>query len=253
MNAKNSGQERFWEIDFARGIAIILMITLHLFIDLLFLKMFDFKLNWHYWFFWQRITASLFLLLVGISLTLSRFNAEKFGFGKDRRLFKKYLKRGLTTFCMGLMITLITKIYLGEGFIIFGVLHFIGMAIIFGYPFLTLRFWNLILGVTVILIGNHLSNFEFSFPWLLWAGLMPTKFNSVDYFPIFPWFGVVLLGLSLGNILYSKDGRKFKLSDFSNFSLVKSLGYLGKRSLAIYLIHQPVFILLLTIVKFFEK
>lgn len=249
MNTKNTGQERFWEIDFVRGIAIILMITLHLFDDLFFLKMFHYELNWNLWFFWQRITAALFLMLVGVSLTLSRCNAEKFSFGKERGLFKKYLKRGFTIFCLGLIITLVTKIYLKEGFIIFGVLHFIGTAIILSYPFLTLRFWNLILGVIVISIGSYLRGLKFSFPWLLWAGLMPANFDSVDYFPVFPWFGLVLLGLSVGNIMYSKNGRNFKLYDFSNFPAVKFLCYLGKNSLLIYLIHQPVFILLLILMK----
>jgi uncharacterized membrane protein len=253
MNDQNTGKERFWEIDFLRGIAIILMITLHLFDDISFLKMFHYQLNWTVWFFWQKITASLFLLLVGVSLALSRFYTEKSNLGKGYQRFKKYLKRGIGIFALGLVITFVTRFYLGEGFIIFGVLHFIGLATILSYPFLMFRYWNLIFGGTMIFIGSQLSHFKFSFPWLLWAGFMPSNFYSVDYFPVFPWFGVVLLGLFLGNTLYSQNGRRYKLYDFSRVPLIKNVNYLGQNSLVIYLIHQPLFMFILTMVHFLER
>ena len=34
--------------------------------------------------------------------------------------------------------------------------------------------------------------------WLLPLGIHPATFFSVDYEPIFPWFGVVLIGMGLG-------------------------------------------------------
>lgn len=249
----NKKPERFWEIDFVRGIAIVLMVTLHFFIDRQFLKMDHYQFNWNLWIFWQKITAALFLILVGVSLTVSRLNAVKFSPKKNLRLFNRFFKRGIMIFSLGLIITLVTKFYLGEGFIIFGVLHFIGIAIIFSYPFLTLRVWNIVFGLLVVAVGIYLSNLQFPFPWLLWAGLMPPNFESFDYFPIFPWFGVVLFGLALGNILYSQNGRSFMLYDLSNFAPIKYLIYLGKNSLVIYLIHQPLFILLLTVTKVLQK
>lgn len=247
MKTKQAGLERLWEIDFARGLATVLMLTLHWCDDLVFLQVSNFKLNWTLWFFWQRITASLFLLLVGVSLTLSRFSNGKSKNDNNRSPFKHHLRRGLTTVSLGMVITILTKLYLGEGFVRFGVLHLIGAAVILSYPFLTLRLGNLFFGVMAILIGRQFNSLQFPAPWLLWAGLRPGDFYSIDYFPVFPWFGVVLFGLFLGNVLYSAEGRRYKISDLSRFSPVRYLCCLGKNSLAIYLIHQPVFILLLKI------
>ncbi len=148
------------------------------------------------------------------------------------------------------MITIVTRIYLKEGYIIFGVLHLIGATIILCYPLITLQYWNLILGASVIIIGFYLSSLHFTFPWMLWAGFTKENFYSVDYFPIFPWLGLILIGLFLGNLLYSQKGRMFQLYDCSRFTWVRCFCYLGKHSLIVYLIHQPLFILALTLLKF---
>jgi hypothetical protein len=48
----------------------------------------------------------------------------------------KFIRRGLFIFCLGLIITFATWIYLSRGFIIFGILHCIGISIILAYPFI---------------------------------------------------------------------------------------------------------------------
>ena len=153
-----------------------------------------------------------------------------------KELYMKYLKRGLKIFSWGLIITLITWTFLKEGFVVFGTLHFIGISIILAYPFLKFRFLNLLIGIIVILLGIYLNNFTFNFPWLIWLGLSPEYFYTIDYFPIFPWFGVILIGLFFGNSFYPDYTRKLQLRDISSFSLLKSFCFLGRYSLLIYLI-----------------
>ncbi len=85
---------RYWEIDFLRGIAIFLMIILHFLVDLSLLQMFQFPFSWTLWFVWQKVTASLFLLLVGICLTISyhrenELNTEKKGKGCLRSILSE--------------------------------------------------------------------------------------------------------------------------------------------------------------------
>ncbi len=237
-------EKRFWEIDFLRGLAIIMMAVFHLLYDLTYFGGYNLHLHSGFWLYFARATATIFIFLVGVSLTLSFSRSDKIQ-NLRKKLYLKYLKRGLRIFSWGLIITLMTWIFLREGFVLFGILHLIGISIVLAYPFLKLRYWNLLLGIAFIALGIHLKNFTFGFPWLVWLGFVPDHFYTVDYFPIFPWFGVVLIGIFFGNLLYPDYTRKFNLYDLSNFNFIGLFCFLGKHSLIIYLIHQPILIILL--------
>lgn len=241
-------QKRFWEIDFLRGIAIVMMIIFHIVFDMTFFGVRDFTVNGIYWSIFARLTAIVFLLLVGISLTLSysRFLKIK----KINPKFKKYLKRGLTVFIYGILITIFTRFVIGHAYVRFGILHLIGISIIFAYPFLKYKYFNFILGILIISAGIILRNYAFDFDWLLWLGFVPKNLYTVDYFPLFPWFGVVLVGVFLGKILYPGYNRLILLPDYSKNIFVRSFSFLGKNSLLIYLFHQPVIVLGLFVLGF---
>ncbi|HLD88958.1 MAG TPA: heparan-alpha-glucosaminide N-acetyltransferase [Candidatus Nanoarchaeia archaeon] len=233
-------KQRFWEIDFLRGIAIVMMIIFHLMFDLAYFGSYSINVSSGFWLYFARATALMFIFLVGISLALSFSKA-----GNLRKWRIKNLKRGLVVFFFGLIITLITWLFLREEFIIFGILHFIGISIIISMFFIDLKHWNLLLGIFLISLGIWLSDFTFNFPWLLWLGFQPASFYTLDYYPLLPWFGVVLIGIYFGGLLYKKNTRKFKIPDFSKSLLVKLFGFLGRNSLLIYLMHQPILIVLL--------
>jgi len=237
-------KERFWEIDFLRGLAIVMMILFHLVYDLDFLGIWDVDLRSGFWLYFAITIASTFFLLVGVSLTLSHSRVKKAQMAGGKSPIE-YLKRGLMIFSWGLIITLVTWFLLRERVVVFGVLHSIGVSIILAYPFLKLRFWNLLLGVVFITLGIYLTNFTFEFFWLVWLGLRPAHFYTIDYFPILPWFGLVLIGLFLGNLLYPDYTRRFRLCDLASLSFVRLFRFLGRHSLLIYLIHQPILIALL--------
>jgi uncharacterized membrane protein len=234
-------KQRFWEIDFLRGIAIIMMIAFHFFYDLNYFGTQRVNFDSGFWWWFGRTIATTFILLVGISLTLSYSRIKRMG---KRNLFKKYFFRGLKIFSYGLIITLVTWIFLKRGFIVFGILHFIGISIILAYLFLKHRFRNLLLGIVFILIGIYIKNFSSNSYWLMWLGLTPRYFYTVDYFPIFPWFGVILIGLFLGNLIYP-NGRRLRILDLSRFSVIRLFCFLGRNSLLIYLIHQPILLIFL--------
>jgi uncharacterized membrane protein len=234
--------KRFWEIDFLRGIAIVMMIVFHFLYDLNFFGVYPVDVYSGFWWLFARVTAAVFLLLVGISLTLSYSRALQEG---RRRLWSKYLRRGLKIFCLGLAITAITWLFLGAGFIVFGVLHLIGVSVILAYPLVRHRYRNLLLGIIFIIAGLFLWNFVFESGWLLWLGFMPRGFYTLDYFPLFPWFGVVLIGLFLGNSLYRNYKRRFGFPDKPGSVLAKPVCFLGRHSLLVYFLHQPVLIALL--------
>ena len=109
---------------------------------------------------------------------------------------------------LALGITIVTYIFIGKGFIVFGVLHLIGLSLLLAYPFLRLERANFLIGLLFILLGVYFQTISVGFPWLLWLGLVPQDFYSVDYFPVFPWFGVILMGMGLGDWLYPSYRRR---------------------------------------------
>ncbi len=234
---------RFWEVDFLRGWAIVLMVLFHSVFDLNYFGVYEVEISSGIWFYLARFTASLFLLLVGVSLILSYSRAKLLG-EEDRFRFR-LLKRSIWIFSLGLGITLVTYFSIGKGFIVFGVLHLIGISLLLAYPFLRLHWQNFIFGSFFIAVGLYLQTVNVEFPWLIWLGLAPQDFYSLDYVPIFPWFGVVLMGMGLGDLLYPRLPSQGHSAGSRRFPFVRSLAFLGRNSLAIYLVHQPVLIALL--------
>jgi uncharacterized membrane protein len=232
--------ERFWEIDLLRGVAILMMIFYHVLYDLDRFGGFGIEIHTGFWRFFAFATASLFLLLVGVSLTLSYARASHTN--SEQRLFPKYLNRGLRIFAWGLVITAVTWVLMRDGFVRWGILHLIGLSIILAFPLLKLRYGNLVLGSLLLLFGVLIRNLRVGSTWLLWLGLMPAHFTSVDYFPVLPWFGVVLIGVFVGNSLYPCYQRTFRLRDCSQVAMIRGINFLGRHSLLIYLVHQPVLI-----------
>jgi uncharacterized membrane protein len=238
---KTTSLERFWEIDTLRGIAILMMITYHFIFDLNFFGFTSTDLNSLPVLLYIYPVGTLFLLLVGISLTLS-YSRVKHTLTKNQ-LRIKFFKRGSSIFGLGLLITLATWVYPHNGFIVFGVLHCIGLSILLAYPFIQSRFPAFLVGLLCISIGVVLRiTVTVDFPWLLWLGFIPTQFYTLDYFPLLPWFGVVLIGIFLGNSLYQNNTRSFRLEDHSRFIINRLFCFLGRNSLIIYLLHQLIIV-----------
>ena len=87
--------------------------------------------------------------------------------------------------------------------------------------------------------------------WLIWLGVEYPGFSSVDYTPIIPWFGVILLGISAGHVLVPQKGLLVRLpKPWKASSPVGVLTFLGRRSLIIYLLHQPLLFGCLYLMRF---
>lgn len=233
---KNNMAQRFWEIDFMRGIAIFMMVVFHSIWDLNYFYNFDLDFSAGFLKIFQVLTASLFIFLVGVSSYLSS--------QKKNTSFKTFFKRGLKVFSFGLLITIVTKIFFPSEYIVFGILHFIGVAIVLSYFFLNLKYINLFFGFLLIMVGGIIKNNYFNFSYLLPFGFMPENFSSLDYFPIFPWFGTVLFGMFWAQLFYKDNERLFEFNLKNNNIIFKKTSYIGKHSLIIYLFHQPVLFLL---------
>ena len=235
---------RFREIDVTRGIAILMMIVFHTVFDISFFMIAPVNVSTGFWRGFAMATACLFLLLVGVSLVVS--HARSAAYLSGFALIKKFLYRGAGIFSLGLLVTLVTWLYLHEGYIIFGILHLIGVSVIIALLFLRFGKYNILLGLLCIAAGFFIGSIQGPV-WLLPLGIVPASFASVDYTPLIPWFGAVLVGTGVGEFLYSGGVRRFSMPHLPQLP-VQVLAFLGRHSLVIYLVHQSVIILLLAAV-----
>ncbi|MFA6225500.1 MAG: heparan-alpha-glucosaminide N-acetyltransferase [Methanoregula sp.] len=235
---------RLWKIDLFRGIAILMMVVFHTVFDISFFGIAPLNVSTGLWRNFAYATASLFLLIVGVSLSVSHARAEQKTSGL--LLAKKYVIRGAGIFALGLLVTLGTWVYLREGFVIFGILHLIGISIMLSPLFFRFKKLNVLFGLACLPFGWIIS--DMSGPVILLPlGIVPPGFTSVDYTPLFPWFGMVLIGMGVGEYLYAGGVRQFSLQPLPDL-FTRPVSFLGRHSLLIYLVHQPVIIVVLALV-----
>ncbi|NLT95649.1 MAG: DUF1624 domain-containing protein [Clostridia bacterium] len=221
---------RIWEIDFLRGIAIILMSIFHLLYDLSEFYDYDIDYNSGIVDIMGFSSALMFITLTAISSSFSRNN------------FKRAVKILFFAYC----ITGITYVYDSSTYINFGILHLIGFSILL-YHFFN-KFSSpvlILLGVLIIITGHYFDSFTVNTNLLTPFGLTGPNYKSLDYYPLFPYFGVFLLGMALKNIFYPQKRSIFKFS----LSYKNPIIILGRHSLFIYLAHQPLFLAILFIMN----
>ena len=233
-----STHKRFWEIDVVRTVAIIIMIVFDVLYMLNYLGIQNTGVPGTYHGFWwwiARVNASVFIFLAGVSLTISQARSSK--------KMSSFMLRGLRIFAWGMAITLLTWLIASDEYVRFGILHFFGITFILGPFFLRFRFTNLILGAALLATGIYLleQRVLVDFPWLLWLGLMPHGFVTIDYFPLLPWFGLFLVGMFGGNMLYPQGNRRFNIPEFSNL-VASALTFPGRHPLVMYIAHWPILI-----------
>jgi uncharacterized membrane protein len=238
QQAEKGQSQRFMELDILRGFAILFMIILHLFWDLDYFGILPLNKNFYSL---NIIVPVIFFLLVGICQAV---NNNKYH-NQPRKMYFRTIQRGLWILNLGMLFTLLTAVFLPDKPILFGVLHCIGCCIILSTLLLRFKSTNVILASLIIVSGLALGFFyttENPNMVELAAGIHEPNIaaHTIDYFPILPWFGVCLLGITLGNILYKDNKRRYPLPDLSKFKPNKLFSWLGKHSLAIYLVHQPI-------------
>jgi uncharacterized membrane protein len=237
----HSSSRRFREIDLMRGIAIVMMVVYHLLFDLWFFGIAAVDVLDGFWRYFALSTATLFIALAGLSLPISYERRREKMTGLS--LWFEYARRGGKIFLFGMLATVATWIFLGEGFIVFGILHLIGFAIIAAPLFLRFGRGNFLVGAGVVLAAVPLGRLTGP-AWLIPLGIHPAGFSSVDYVPLIPWLGVALIGMAIGFVLYPGGRRRFRVPAMEGRG-VDALCAMGRNSLAVYLLHQPVIVAVL--------
>ena len=226
-------------VDIARGMAIALMFIYHFTFDLNYFEVVSFDFNNDLrWLGFRALIVSLFSGLVGVGLVL----------GPGRKLdWPRYGKRLLAIGACALLASAGSYFMFPKTFIFFGILHFIFVASVLGLAFLQFAWLNLIIGAALIVFGSTLQLSFFDQRPLQWIGMMTHKPYTEDYVPLLPWFGVVLIGMFLARRAEAHGWfEKFSKIEFSN-PIAKVLAFGGRNSLIIYMLHQPIFIGLLSV------
>ena len=226
--------KRIVAIDVARGAALLAMASYHFTWDLEFFGYVDPGLTaFGGWKLYARCIASTFLFLVGVSLVLAHGRGIRWnGFGK---------RLAMVT-AAALAITLVTYLATPDGFIFFGILHEIALASLLGLAFLRLpAAVTAIAAMLVVAAPHYLRSAHFDHPALWWLGLSTANPRSNDYVPLFPWFGAVLAGIAATRIA-AWSGVLGRLAGHTPGRWSRPLVFIGRHSLAFYLIHQPVLI-----------
>ena len=211
-------------IDAIRGFDLFVMVVHHILYDLCAFC----GLPW-VWFsnpVWNVIhylSAGTFILLAGVSSNFSRSN----------------VRRGLRALAIAMVITVVT--YVIDMPIRFGVLHLLGTCmVLYG---LTQRFWQrlpawvvpALSAVGTLATARLVDGCPSTLPHLWMFGLTTPDFFSSDYFPLLPWVFVFLFGTWAGK--YIRAGR---LPKWFYEARAPLLAAVGRKSLQIYVAHQPV-------------
>lgn len=220
---------RLMEIDFCRGIAIFCMLIFHLVFDLAYF--YDYPLNYQsgIWFYIGKISAILFIFICGISTT---FNQRHFW-------------HGMTVLLAAALVSLFSYWHDPILYIRFGILHFLGISILSGSVVINRSVPQLIfLAYGAMFLGLQLDRMAVSTDALLLFGLTSRDFASYDYYPLFPWYSFFLVGILFGRTFYATKKPLFFVKPWPGI-----FSSMGRHSLLIYLIHQPIFLLLLMLFK----
>jgi len=168
-----------------------------------------------------------FLLLAGVSLVL----ASRAGVAPAR--FWRHV--GEIAGC-ALLVSAGSYALFEQSYIWFGVLHAIAVALILARPFAQRPRLAAAIGVVVIAAGALLANPAFENRALGWIGFMTSKPYTEDYVPLFPWAGVVFVGIAVGHLL-----ARQRFASIAALNRAPAwLAALGRHTLLVYMIHQPI-------------
>jgi uncharacterized membrane protein len=204
------------------------MILFHLCYDLNYFRFISDIVGGAGWIAFRSLIVSLFLFAVGVSLVLVHRR------GIRRRTV---LRRALILGAAAGGVSLATRWIFPDYWVYFGILHLIWVASLLGLLFIGRPLFALAAAI-LILWGSARGwlGTEALFQWL--EGPLHLPEYTVDLAPLFPWFSVVLLGISFASFGLESWPERFVV--FREGRAASLLALAGRHSLLIYLVHQPI-------------
>ncbi len=239
---------RVFILDWLRGLAVLNMLVFHTLYDVVFI--FGVSIGWFSslpGYLWQQTISWCFILVSGASIHYA----------------SRPFRRGAIILGSGLLITVITLVFMPQERVLFGILHFIGTAMLLAAFCLPLLkkippwigaiactvFFLFIKGVSRGFVGFadyplfYLPEQWYRFSFLFPLGFPTADFWSSDYFPVLPWFFLYLAGYFIWGLLkpyFPLQQRK-----------PRPVEWVGQKSLWFYLGHQPIMYAVLWVFFYF--
>ena len=232
--------ERWHLIDALRGLALLNMLGMHFLYD--WNVVFGREPRWHLRpevHLWQQYICWSFILIAGLA----------FHWGRHRNL-----RRGLLLNLLGFLITAVTLIAVPEEAIWFGILNFMGCAILVTIPLeKALKrlppVWGLALSFLLFFFFRRVNDGALGFGGLLTVplpralytcrvltplGFPYPGFRSSDYFPLLPWIFLFFAGFHLYRVIAAHPVlvRVARVK-------IPLLSAVGRPTIWVYLLHQP--------------
>ena len=234
---------RIFLLDAMRVFAIVMMIAFHFCYDLRYFgwTSWDVPLG-DGWRHWRYFILSLFIFTMGASMGFATAN------GRNYRRFYKRL--GQIAACAAL-ITIMSLVMFSKSWIYFGILHFMVLGSCFVFLFANTN-WKIsgLVGI-VILTGFFIGWLPRRWPFDFITALPG---YTEDFVPLFPWLGVAFLGLAFSQWLRDSQTLLGQLTMIRrDDGLGRVISFSGKRSLWIYMIHQPILFAIFIGVGWFLK
>lgn len=224
---------RFAIVDIARGVAIIAMVAYHLCWDLSYFRFIAADVGYDpAWVLLARSILAVFLFLAGVSLVL--------GHGRGIR-WRSFWRRWIFVVVGALAISVATYFAFPQSFVYFGVLHAIALFSLMGLAFLRTPLWlAMSVAAVVIALPFFYSDPLFNEKAFSWLGFWQVPPPANDLVPVFPWFGAVLLGIIAMRLVLAAGWSNRLAAIAPSGPLPRLLAFLGRWSLLIYLLHQPI-------------
>lgn len=223
------------------------MVAYHLLFDLEFLFGLPLRVTKSPLLLLARTVATLFILLLGVSAVIK---FERIRSGGIKRVLYSFGKKALSISVYAMLITLVTYLIFPDSFIVFGILHFVALSLFLIIPFLYLRSISWVFLWSLIFLGSKyfLQNIKTTTNLFLPFGVTSYTFYSFDYFPLFPWFGIALIGTIIARTYFIPQRIYLQSLKVPN-KIVSLVSLSGRHSLTIYLTHQPILFAVLSTIK----
>ena len=245
---------RYRLLDTLRGYSLASMILFHTCWDLVYLYGYDW--TWYKGtpgYLWQQSICWAFILISGFCM----------GLPKDDRPLAGSCRRGLLVLAAGCLVTAATVLFTPDSPIIFGVLFFLGSAMLLTAALRPLLRncscrGGLLVSAALFFLLRNINDGSLGFENLIlcplpdvwyghgllatFVGLRDKNFFSADYFSLLPWYFLFLAGFFLCRCFLENRETEFFGKGIPVFETM------GRHSLLIYLLHQPVILLLLSVI-----
>ena len=242
---------RYHLIDALRGFALVNMVAFHLMYDIF--NIFSAETGWNsepLTMIWERFICCSFIILSGVSFNFSH----------------RPFKRGMILNAFGFLITIVTVLVIPSQAVWFGILNFLGCAMMISYPLkeylenikpvvgavCSLLLFAFLYGVPDGYVGFfgveifRLPEFLYGAKALAFIGFPSADFHSTDYFPIIPWIFLFIFGYFAWRVIKNCNADRFFKRRIPFFD------FIGRHTLIIYLLHQPIIMGILEIISILQ-